>query len=45
MRARAFALLRLRALLAAHSEGRLIGVIGEPRVNVPELNPALDALK
>jgi potassium-transporting ATPase KdpC subunit len=34
----------LQALIAAHGHGRLLGVIGEPRVNVLELNLALDAL-
>jgi potassium-transporting ATPase KdpC subunit len=44
-RARGVALERVQALIAAHTEGRLWGVIGEPRVNVLELNLALDALK
>ncbi len=34
---------RVRALLAEHTSGRLAGLIGEPRVNVLELNMALDA--
>jgi K+-transporting ATPase ATPase C chain len=44
-RARGLAVERVQALIAAHTEGRLLGVIGEPRVNVLELNLALDALK
>jgi len=44
-RARGLAPERRQALIAEHTEGRLLGVIGEPRVNVLELNLALDALK
>ena len=35
-------LARVRQLVAADTDGRFLGVIGEPGVNVPELNLALD---
>jgi len=42
-RARRLAPARVQALIAAHTEGRLFGFLGEPRINVLELNLALDA--
>jgi len=41
-RARHLALAQVETLIAAHERGRWLGFIGEPRVNVLELNLALD---
>lgn len=42
-RARRMTEAEVQQLLAAHTEGRQFGFLGEPRVNVLELNLALDA--
>jgi potassium-transporting ATPase KdpC subunit len=44
-RARGLAPARLENLVAAHERGKLLGLVGEPRINVLELNLALDQLR
>ena len=41
-KARGLAAEKVQSLIAAHTEGRTFGVLGEPRVNVLALNLALD---
>ncbi len=44
-RARGIAAERVDALIAEHAKGRILGFFGEPRVNVLELNMALDSIR
>lgn len=43
--ARRLPLAQVQQLIAEHTEGRLWGLLGQPRVNVLQLNLALDALR
>ena len=42
-RVRNIGLDRVNALISTHTKGQILGFIGEPRVNVLELNLALDS--
>jgi K+-transporting ATPase ATPase C chain len=44
-KARGVGVERIREMIALHTGGRTLGVIGEPRVNVLELNLELDRMK
>jgi K+-transporting ATPase ATPase C chain len=44
-RARNLALAPIETLIKTHERGRLLGLIGEPRINVLELNLALDQVR
>jgi K+-transporting ATPase ATPase C chain len=44
-RARNLPLDQVERLIATHKQGRLLGALGEPRVNVLDLNLALDQLR
>ena len=43
-RARSLSLTDVEALIARFTKGRQLGILGDPRVNVVQLNMALDSL-
>ena len=44
-RMRGLSIDRVMSLVGEHTEGRTLGLLGEPRVNVLELNLALDGIR
>ncbi len=44
-KARGLELAQVERLISLHTEGRQFGVLGQPRINVLELNLAMDAVK
>ena len=41
-KARGIGLDQVRLLISNHTEGRVLGILGEPRINVLQINMALD---
>ena len=44
-RVRSIPLEQVNAMISAHAKGQILGFLGEPRVNVLELNLALDSTR